>query len=137
MSIAEGGNTENFNAGTGKLRMKFEVDSLGEYTVRVFTSRHWRKSFAEGAQITLKIGDTLFDSVVLKKSGELDNVRKNSYPESWSDIGTVTFNKEGTQEVELSVNKTGTFSRLGFFGEDIQNESENNIRILRIELIRQ
>ena len=137
LSIAEGGNTENFNAGTGKLRMKFEVDSLGEYTVRVFTSRHWRKSFAEGAQITLKIGDTLFDSVVLKKSGELDNVRKNSYPESWSDIGTVTFNKEGTQEVELSVNKTGTFSRLGFFGEDIQNESENNIRILRIELIRQ
>lgn len=137
LSIAEGGNTENFNAGTGKLRMKFEVDSLGEYTVRVFTSRHWRKSFAEGAQITLKIGDTLFDSVVLKKSGELDNVRKNSYPESWSDIGTVTFNKEGTQEVELSVNKTGTFSRLGFFGEDIQNESENNIRFLRIELIRQ
>ena len=117
--------------------MKFEVDSPGKYTVRVFTSRHWRRSFAEGAQITLKVGDTLFDSVVLKKNGELENVRQNSYPESWSDVGTVTFDKEGTREVELSVNKTGTFSKLGFFGEDIQNESDNNIRFLRIEFIRQ
>lgn len=137
LSIAEGGNTQNFHAGTGKIHMKFEVDSPGRYTVRVFTSRHWRRSFAEGAQITLKVGDALFDSVVLEKNGELENVRQNSYPESWSDIGTVTFDKEGTREVELSVNKTGTFSRLGFFGEDIQNESDNNIRFLRIELIRQ
>ena len=137
LSIAEGGNTQNFHAGTGKIRMKFEVDSPGTYTVRVFTSRHWRRSFAEGAQITLKVGGTLFESVVLKKDGELANVRQNSYPESWSDIGTVAFDKEGTREAELSVNKTGTFSRLGFFGEDIQNESDNNIRFLRIELIRQ
>ena len=35
------------------------------------------------------------------------------------------------------MNATGTFSRLGFFGEDIQNESEKNIRFMRIELIKE
>lgn len=137
LSIAEGRNTHNFHAGSGKLQMKCEVDMPGTYLVRVFTSRHWRRSFAEGARITLKVGDTLFDSVVLTQNGELANVRQNSYPESWSDIGTVTFQREGTWRIELSVNDTGKFSRLGFFGEDIQNESDDNIRFMRVELIRQ
>ena len=37
--------------------------------------------------------------------------------------------------MELSIDKIGTFTRLGFFGEDLQGESENNIRIMKIELI--
>lgn len=137
LKIEAGGTTQNFNAGTGAICMKCEIDTPGKYTVRVFTSRHWRRSFAEGAQITLKIGETSFNAIELRQDGELKNVRQNSYPESWSDIGTVIFNEEGTYEIKLSVNKTGTFSRLGFFGEDIQNESDNNIRFLRIELIKQ
>ena len=72
----------------------------------------------------------------MKKDGEIANVRQNSYPETWSDIGTVSFDKKGVKTIELSVNSTGTFSRLGFFGEDIQNESEDNIRFMRIELIK-
>lgn len=136
LSIAEGRNTQNFNSGTGKLQLKCEVDEPGTYNVRVYTSRHWRRTFAQGASITLKIEDTLFDSVVMQKDGELANVRQNSYPETWSDIGTVLFKQKGTKALELGVNATGTFSRLGFFGEDIQNESENNIRFMRIELIK-
>lgn len=137
LSIAEAGNTWNFHEGTGKLRMKCEVDAPGIYTVRTYTNRHWRRSFAEGAQITLKVGDTLFKSVLLQQDGELTNVRQKSYPESWSDIGKVRFEQEGTYELELSVDKAGMSNGLGFFGEDIQGESENNIRFLRIELIRQ
>lgn len=133
--IAEGGNTQNFNPGTGSLRLECEVTDPGSYQVRVFTSRHWRRSFADGARITLKIGDTVFSDVPLRKDGELENVRQNSYPETWSDLGTVTFTDCGTKELELSVNETGRFSRLGFFGEDIQNESDSNIRFMRIELI--
>ena len=98
------------------------MDEPGTYKVRVFTSRHWRRSFAEGARITLKVDDnTPFNSVLMKKDGELSNVRQNSYPETWSDIGTVHFKQKGTKGLELSVNATGTFSRLGFFGEDIEN----------------
>ena len=98
-------------------------------------SRHWRKSFAEGTFVTLKIGDNILGNRLLKKDGELANVRQNSYPETWSTIGTVTFKKKGTQNMELSIDKIGTFTRLGFFGEDLQGESENNIRIMKIELI--
>lgn len=86
----------------------------------------------------MKVDDnTPFNSVLMKKDGELSNVRQNSYPETWSDIGTVHFKQKGTKGLELSVNATGTFSRLGFFGEDIQNESEKNIRFMRIELIKE
>ena len=102
--------------------MKCEVDSPGTYLVRVFTSRHWRKSFAEGANITLKVGNRLFESVTLQKDGELANVRQHSYPETWSDIGTVAFEQEITVKLELSVNDTITFNRLGSFGEDLQHE---------------
>lgn len=137
LSIAEGGYTRNFHAGTGKLQLKCEIDASGEYLVRVFTSRHWRRSFAEGARMTLKIGDKLFDSVVLQKDGELANVRQNSYPESWSDVGTVSFNREGTWKIELSVNETGISGTSCIPGEDVRNESDDNIRFLRIELIRQ
>lgn len=137
LSIAEGGNTQNFNAGTGSLLLKCEIDEPGNYKVRVFTSRHWRRTFAQGTKITLKVGDTLFGSVTMKKDGELANVRQNSYPETWSDIGTVTFKQKGTKDLELAVDATGTFNRLGFFGEDIQNESEQNIRFMRIELIKE
>ena len=48
LTIAEGGNTQNFHAGTGKLQLKCVIDEPGTYKVRVFTSRHWRRSFAEG-----------------------------------------------------------------------------------------
>ena len=72
----------------------------------------------------------------MKKDGEIANVRQHSYPETWSDLGTVFFREGGIKKLELSVEDTGKFSRLGFFGEDIQNESENNIRFMRIELIR-
>lgn len=138
LSIAEGGNTQNFHAGTGKLQLKCEIDEPGTYKVRIFTSRHWRRTFAEGARITLKVDDNpSFNSVLMQKDGELANVRQNSYPETWSDVGTVNFRQKGTKELELAVNSTGTFSRLGFFGEDIQNESENNIRFMRIELIKE
>ena len=137
LNFSEGRVTQNFHSGMGKIRMKCEVDSPGTYLVRVFTSRHWRRSFAEGARITLRVGGHSFESVPLEKSGELENVRQNSYPETWSDIGTVSFSQEGTVPLELSVDETGTFSRLGFFGEDIQNESDNNIRFMRIELVRQ
>ena len=138
LSIAEGGNTQNFHAGTGKLQLKCEIDEPGVYKVRIFTSRHWRRTFAEGAKITLKVDDNpSFNSVLMQKDGELANVRQNSYPETWSDVGTVNFRQKGTKELELAVNSTGTFSRLGFFGEDIQNESENNIRFMRIELIKE
>lgn len=137
LGFSEGMATQNFRKGTGKVLMKCEVDSLGTYLVRVFTSRHWRKSFAEGANITLKVGNRLFESVTLQKDGELANVRQHSYPETWSDIGTVAFEQEGTVKLELSVNDTGTFNRLGSFGEDLQHEKDDNIRFLRIELVKQ
>ena len=129
-TFSEGGTTENFNPQTGSLLLKCE-----EYEVKLYTSRHWRKSFAEGTFVTLKIGDNILGNRLLKKDGELANVRQNSYPETWSTIGTVTFKKKGTQNMELSIDKIGTFTRLGFFGEDLQGESENNIRIMKIELI--
>ena len=136
ITFAEGGTTENFNPQTGSLLLKCEVDTPGEYEVKLYTSRHWRKSFAEGTYITLKIGKNVFKNRLLTKDGELANVRQNSYPETWSNIGTVTFKKKGTQYLELSIDKIGTFTRLGFFGEDLQGESENNVRVMRIELIR-
>lgn len=136
LSIAEGGNTQNFNSETGKLKLKCEIDEPGDYLIRIFTSRHWRRSFAKGARISLEVDGRSFKNVEMKKDGEIANVRQNSYPETWSDIGTVSFDKKGVKTIELSVNSTGTFSRLGFFGEDIQNESEDNIRFMRIELIK-
>ena len=83
------------------------------------------------------MGNRLFESVTLQKDGELANVRQHSYPETWSDIGTVAFEQEGTVKLELSVNDTGTFNRLGSFGEDLQHEKDDNIRFLRIELVKQ
>ena len=136
LGIAEGGNTLNFNRETGKLYLKCEVEQPGEYLVRVYTSRHWRRSFAEGARVTLELDGHSFRNVLMKKDGEIANVRQHSYPETWSDLGTVFFREGGIKKLELSVEDTGKFSRLGFFGEDIQNESENNIRFMRIELIR-
>lgn len=136
ISFAEGGTTENFNPQTGSLLLECDVDAPGEYEVKLFISRHWRQSFTEGTYVTLKIGDKIFDNCLLKKDGELANVRQNSYPETWSDIGTVTFDRKGIQKLELSVDKIGTFTRLGHFGEDLQGESDNNIRVMRIELVR-
>ena len=135
--IAEGGNTENFNPKTGKLVLECMVDEPGEYDIKLYLSRHWRRSFAEGTRISLKVGEEKqFNNCLLKKDGELANVRQNSYPETWSDIGTVIFTQPGIKKLELSVDTIGTFRRLGFFGEDIQNESDNNIRVMRIELIK-
>ena len=135
--IAEGGNTENFNPQTGKLLLECVVDDPGEYEVRLYTSRHWRRSFTEGTKVSLKVGDEKqFKACLLSKDEELVNVRQNSYPETWSYIGTVAFEKVGNKILELSIDTIGTYSRLGFFGEDIQNESENNVRVMRIELIK-
>ena len=74
---------------------------------------------------------------MMKKDGELSNVRQNSYPETWSDIGTVHFKQKGTKGLELSVNATGTFSRLGFFGRISRMRVRKNIRFMRIELIKE
>lgn len=135
--IAEGGNTENFNSETGKLLLECVIDEPGEYDVRLYTSRHWRRSFTEGTKVSLKIGDEKqLKACLLRKDEELVNVRQNSYPETWSYIGTVTFEGVGNRTLELSIDTIGTYSRLGFFGEDIQNESENNVRVMRIELIK-
>lgn len=137
LKIAEGGNTENFNPLTGKLLLECRVDEPGEYDVRLYLSRHWRRSFAEGTRISLKVGgEKEFKDCLLRKDGEFVNVRQNSYPETWSQIGTVIFERTGTKQLVLSVDAIGTFRRLGFFGEDIQNESDNNIRVMRIELIK-
>ena len=57
--IAEGGNTENFNPQTGKLLLECVVDDPGEYEVRLYTSRHWRRSFTEGTKVSLKVGLSL------------------------------------------------------------------------------
>lgn len=138
LTIAEGANTNHFNAETGRLKMQFVVDEPGTYRVRVYTSRHWRRSFAEGAKITLLVDENPgFKAVELKQDCELNNTRRNSYPESWSEVGKVKFDEAGLKEMELSVNATGKFNRLGFFGEDIQNESDNNIRFMKIELIKE
>ena len=105
--------------------------------MRLYTSRLWRRSFTEGTKVSLKVGDEKqFKACLLSKDEELVNVRQNSYPETWSYIGTVAFEKVGNKILELSIDTIGTYSRLGFFGEDIQNESENNVRVMRIELIK-
>lgn len=113
--IAEGGNTENFNPQTGKLLLECVVDDPGEYEVRLYTSRHWRRSFTEGTKVSLKVGDEKqFKACLLSKDEELVNVRQNSYPETWSYIGTVAFEKVGNKILELSIDTIGTYSRLGF-----------------------
>lgn len=137
LKIAEGCNTSDFNNKTGALKLGFIVEEPGEYIVRVHTNRHWRRSFAKGMRVTLKVDDNkAFENVELKQDFEYDNVRRNSYPESYSDLGTVTFDKCGLKSMTLSVDAVGSFSMLGFFGEDIQNESDNNIRFNKIELIK-
>lgn len=137
LKIAEGCNTSNFNNNTGSLKLGFVIEQPGDYIVRVHTNRHWRRSFAKGMRITLKIDDNKpFENVELQQDYEYDNVRRNSYPESYSDLGTVRFDKCGMKTMTLSVDAVGTFNMLGFFGEDIQNESDNNIRFNKIELIK-
>lgn len=79
----------------------------------------------------LKNGDNILGNRLLK-DGELANVRQNSYPK----LGVpspVTF-KEGTQKIELSIDKIGTFAARSFWRRP-SDESENNIRIVKIELI--
>ena len=134
-TIAEGGCTYNFHPGTGTLQLECEIDEPGEYEVRLYTSRHWRRSFAEGTKVTLRVEDeALCEACLLQKDEELANVRQHSYPETWSLLGTVRFEKAGRKTVELSVDSVGTYRRLGFFGEDIQHETDNNVRVMRVEL---
>lgn len=137
LRIANGGNTEDFNPGTGKLVLTCEVDEPGTYDIDLYTSRHWRRSFAEGTEMTLKFDSgEVFASCPLGLDEELENVRKNSYPETRSRIGTVVFDRPGTKRMELSVDRLGRYRRLGFFGEDIRNESDDNIRVMRLTLTR-
>lgn len=137
IKIGNGCNTSNFNAGTGALKLGFIVDEPGEYIVRVHTNRHWRRSFAKGMRITLRVDDNEpFENIELKQDFQYDNVRRNSYPESYSDLGKVTFSSIGLKSMTLSVNNVGLYNRLGQFGEDIQNEKDNNIRFNKIELIK-
>lgn len=137
LRIANGGNTEDFNPGTGKLVLTCEVDEPGTYDIDLYTSRHWRRSFAEGTEMTLKFDSgEVFASCPLGLDEELENVRKNSYPEIRSRIGTVVFDRPGTKRMELSVDRLGRYRRLGFFGEDIRNESDDNIRVMRLTLTR-
>ena len=42
---------------TGALKLGFIVEEPGEYIVRVHTNRHWRRSFAKGMRVTLKVVD--------------------------------------------------------------------------------
>jgi len=131
-----GGVTENFNPSSGKLVMHCMVEQPGTFQVKLYTNRHWRRTFAEGSKVTLRVGDTTFHRVTLHKDRELVNVRQHSYPEVCSEIGKVTFTRPGRQTIELSVDTIGTYHRLGLFGEDIR-ESDNNIRVMRIELERE
>lgn len=68
ITFAEGGTTENFNPQTGSLLLECEIDIPGEYEVKLYTSRHWRKSFAEGTFVTLKTGNNILSNRLLKKT---------------------------------------------------------------------
>lgn len=136
ISFAEGGNTENFNPQTGALDLECVVDVPGVYDINLVMSRHWRRSFAKGTYVTLTVDGQKFDSCLLEEDGMIKNVRSNSYPETWSKVASVEFKDKGVKRITLSVDKIGTYSRLGFFGEDLQGESDNNIRVMRLELIR-
>lgn len=128
-----GGCTENFHPGSGSLVMECVVDEPGKYGIDIYTNRHWRRSFAEGNKVTLDIDGTTFSNVELKKDRELVNVRQNSYPEVCSHIGEIDFTTSGRKTLRLSVDKIGSYHKLGLFGEDIR-ETDNNIRVMRIEL---
>lgn len=136
LRFAEGGNTENFNPETGVLELTCMVDVPGAYDVNLFLSRHWRRSFAKGTLVTLKADGQVFEKCLLQEDGMISNVRSNSYPETWSKIATVNFKSKGEKKITLSVDKIGTYNRLGFFGEDLQGESDNNIRVMRLELVK-
>lgn len=128
-----GGCTENFHPGSGSLVMECVVDEPGKYGIDIYTNRHWRRSFAEGNKVTLDIDGTTFSNVELKKDRELVNVRQNSYPEVCSHIGEIDFTTPGRKTLRLSVDQIGSYRKLGLFGEDIR-ETDNNIRVMRIEL---
>jgi alpha-L-fucosidase len=132
--FATGGYTENFNGKTGKLMFSCEVDAPGKYEVRLYTNRHHSRSFTEGTQITLTIGKTQFNHILLKQNAEIANTRQHSYPDSWSRVGYVTFNKSGEQTLLLSVDKLGRFSVVGKVGEDLTREVDNSLRLTKIEL---
>lgn len=135
LTIASGGNTENFNSRTGRLLLTCEVDEPGVYDIDLYLSRHWRRTFAEDTRVTLEVdGCGTFAGCLLTADEELDNVRRNSYPETRSRIGDVTFETPGTKRLTLSVDTIGLHRSLGFFGEDIQNESDDNIRVMRLTL---
>lgn len=135
IEIAEGGNTANFNPDTGKLELTCIIDTLGNYNINLVTSRHWRRGFLKDTYVNLSIGDLKIENHLLKEDGMYQNVRSNSYPESWSCVGTVYIKKKGKQVLTLAVEKLGTFSLLGFFGEDLQGESDDNLRLMRVELV--
>lgn len=137
MEIADGGNTVNFNENTGKLLLSCTVDIPGTYTVKLYSSRHWRRSFTKGTYISLKVGDHKFIHHMLTCDHQIKNVRENSYPEVISNIGTVKFKRKGSKQIELSIDKIGTYDKTGFYGEDLRGESDNNLRVMKVVLVKQ
>lgn len=134
LTIAIGGYTDNFNERTGKLSLSCEIEQPGQYEVRLYSSRHHSRSFTEGTYVSLNVDGKDFNHCLLKKNEELANTRQKSYPEVWSRIGYIDFNKTGTKKLQLSIDQLGTSKQLSAVGEDLGTEKDRNLRVMRIEL---
>lgn len=137
LRISDSGVTENFNSSTGKIKMNFILEEPGEYELYIYTNRHWSKSYADGCRIDLEIDENpAFKNILLNQDTELKNVRQHSYPESISKLGTVSFNNMGVKELIISVNNPGSFIKDAIYGEDLGFQNDNNVRFMRIELVK-
>lgn len=136
LRFAEGRYTDNFNDETGKLILNCLVETPGTYMVRLYTSRHWRRTFPKGAVVSLVVDGNEYPGLPLVQDGELANVRQKSYPESWTDLVKVSFDTAGEKTIEISVDNPGSYVPLTRAGEDTMNlESDKNVRMIRMELI--
>lgn len=133
ITLGEGGYTDNFNPQTGSLEFKFNVATPGDYEIRLCTSRHWRRSFLKDTYVTVKVDNKKTEKVLLTETEMYRNVRSKSYPESWSALTTVEIKEAGEHTLTLAVDKLGTFTKEGFYGEYTEGESDNNIRVMRVE----
>lgn len=133
ITLGEGGYTDNFNPATGSITFRFNVLTPGDYDIRLCTSRHWRRSFLKDAYVTLAPDNRKAEKILLTEGEMYRNVRSKSYPESWSYLTTLSFKEPGEHTLTLAVDKSGTFTSTGFYGEDTEGESDNNIRVMRLE----
>jgi len=136
LHFGNGGQTENFAPGFGSVKVPFQTNEAGRYKLKIYTSRHWRKSFADGNRVSIECAGTSFKNFLLRKDEQLKNVRENSYPEVMSEIGIVEIPQKGNYEISIQVDQLGTYSKKRNYGEDLTGESSKNIRVLRFELIK-